>query len=464
MTSIEEVVSADNCIGCGACAFAAPDAFEMRLQNSGHWQPTAKAGAQEERRSRAASVCPMSSGPLESEIAATLYGDLPEDPQIGRWRRNVAGWVNVADFRSAGGSGGLISWVLAELLRRGDVDAVIHVKPANPAGDDELLFEYGVSYDSAGVVGGAKSRYYPIQLAEVLAEVGRTNLRYAVVGVPCFIKAIRLLQRDGLLDPSRTPFCIGLVCGHLKSRYFAEYLAWQKDALPGTLRAFDFRRKLMDRPASDYGFAMTHVKDGSAVEETWPMASVNGRDWGEGLFKNPACEFCDDVLAECADLAVGDAWLPEYVADPRGTNVATVRSAHLDAIVREGEMRGDITLFPLTPADIAKSQAAGLRHRREGLAHRLARRAEAGQWAPQKRVAPALARDPARRRVYDLRLEIARTSSQLFAEARRARDLAQFQRAIAPVLGRYHAALRGPLLRRILRRAAGKLRRLARRA
>ena len=36
---------------------------------------------------------------------------------------------------------------------------------------------------------------------------------------------------------------------------------------------------------------------------------------------NPACEFCDDVVGETADMSVGDAWLPGYVSDWRGTSV-----------------------------------------------------------------------------------------------------------------------------------------------
>lgn len=39
-----------------------------------------------------------------------------------------------------------------------------------------------------------------------------------------------------------------------------------------------------------------------------------------------ACDFCDDVFAETADIALGDAWLPEYVQDGNGTNVVVTRN------------------------------------------------------------------------------------------------------------------------------------------
>ena len=37
--------------------------------------------------------------------------------------------------------------------------------------------------------------------------------------------------------------------------------------------------------------------------------------WEYGYFKYKACDFCDDIFAECADITVGDAWLSRYKKD-----------------------------------------------------------------------------------------------------------------------------------------------------
>jgi coenzyme F420-reducing hydrogenase beta subunit len=449
---IDRVVASGNCIGCGACAFAAPERYRMRMTPEGHWCAERRAATAE----AAPAICPMAGTTRdESAIAAELYGELPEDGQIGRHRSTFAAYVDEDDLRARGGSGGLLSWVLIELLRRGEVDAVLHVRPTAPGREDGLLFRYAVSESVAEILAGAKSRYYPVEMSEVLRQVDAGDRRYAVVGLPCFIKAVRLLQDEGRLSRAKTPFCIGLVCGHLKSRYFADYLAWQTGADPSTLSAFDFRYKLMDRNASSYGFAYWQGDAGTAAPTTVrAMATVRGGDWGEGLFKNPACEFCDDVLAECADLAVGDAWLPEHVGDPRGTNIVVTRHPRIDQLIRDGAERGAVTLLPADVGAVVQSQASGLRHRREGLAHRLARRRARGEWAPRKRVAPRPAPVRLRGLIYDLRLRITRRSSPLFAEVRRqGAPLATFERRMAPLLWRY----------RVLVRVARVARKLARR-
>lgn len=461
MSEIENVIASGMCVGCGACAVARPDLYAIQMTQAGHFQARTIAIGTDDRLSQ---LCPMSgSSASETEIARGLYPELAEDEQIGRHLTTFAAHVAEGDFRERGGSGGLVSWLLAELFRRGDIDAVMHVKPAEPDDNDGLLFRFAISESEQEMAGGAKSRYYPIEMSGVLAVLQESPKRYAVVGLPCFIKAVRLMQKEGLMPADRTPFCIGLVCGHLKSRHFAEYLSRQKGAEPGSLVSFDFRRKLMDRRASDYGFAYQRGPAAVAVsEEVWPMASVRGRDWGEGLFKNSACEFCDDVLAECADIAIGDAWLPGYVADPLGTNIVVTRNPYIDHVIKEGVQRGAVVTGPADVAAVIQSQASGLRHRREGLAHRLERRRLAGKWVPTKRVAPQLASTAHRRAIYDARLEIAESSAEIYGLLRlKGLPLDAFERQMAPAVRRYRQATdreAGGRLKKIVKRIVQRLR------
>jgi coenzyme F420-reducing hydrogenase beta subunit len=463
VTQIDRVIGGGYCIGCGTCAFADPQHFSMEMNAEGMWRAERQASSDPvfpvER------ICPMSGDGLsEDQIATRLYPDLPAHSEIGRYEKCLAGHVSEGDFRKDGGSGGLVSWLLVELLRTGEVDAIIHVSTNPHARPDDLLFRYTVSYDAESIQTGAKSRYYPVEMSQLLQLVTASRQRFAIVGVPCFIKAIRLMQMQELLPRDRTPYLIGLVCGHLKSRFFAEYLAWQKGTLPSELTAFNFRHKLPDRPASSYGFSMTYreAATGEDVTEVHPMSETDGKDWGEGLFKNPACEYCDDVLAECADIAIGDAWLPGYVDDPQGTNVVVTRNARLGVLIENGMARGALSFEAISPDEIVESQFSGLRHRREGLAHRLMRRQAAGIWTPKKRVEPMLAPEPSRQKIYDLRQEIAELSNKAFAAAKATGELAAFRKAITPVLRRYRQAQQRPFRQRAIRKIKGLTKRALR--
>ncbi len=447
---LDKVIENRNCIGCGACAFAFPEQFAMRAIH-GSWQAQLLPAAATEPDTAPETICPHSGAGLdETEIGARLYPQAKKDPRLGRYRSTLVGHVEEGGFRAGGSSGGMITWLLADLLERGEVDGVVHVRPAMHR-DDGLLFEYAISTTVEQVQEGAKSRYYPIEMSGVLKLVNEGDKRFAFVGIPCFVKAVRQLQFAGLLRKDAARICVGLVCGHLKSKYFGEYLAWQAGVAEEEIETLDFRHKLADRPASQYGFAVSQRgKDTPLVR---PMQDLNGKDWGEGLFKNPACEFCDDVFAECADISVGDAWLPRHVDDPAGTNVVVIRDEVTATLVQAAIEDGRLSFEEASCDTLALSQAAGLRHRRAGLSHRLARRIEKGIWAPRKRVEPALAKSPRRRLVYDYRLQIAETGAAQFEAAKAAGDVRLFEQAMAGLLQDYRRTVRDNLPLRLAKKA-----------
>jgi coenzyme F420-reducing hydrogenase beta subunit len=332
----------------------------------------------------ASAVCPFSNeGPDEDSIGEGLYGVESEyDSRTGYYKDLYVGYVAEDDFRAKGTSGGIITWLASELLKTGSVDAVVHVKKVeNP--DDGILFRYAVSRTEEEVAAGAKSRYYPVEMSEVVQQIKEVSGSYVIIGLPCFIKAIR---RAALVDPvlnDRVKFCIGLVCGHLKSRAFADCFGWQAGISPGHLEEVDFRVKLPGRTAGDYGVYLR----GDGKEITRPTRDFLGSNWGHNFFRYPACDFCDDVFAETADVVIGDAWLPEYDTDPHGTSIVVVRNSFLSGLIKEGVSQNRLRLESSCIEDIVMSQAGGLRDRREGLAYRLWLGQKCG-WVPRKRVSP----------------------------------------------------------------------------
>jgi coenzyme F420-reducing hydrogenase beta subunit len=235
------------------------------------------------------------------------------------------------------------------------VDGVAHVAPADPRAEGRL-FGYRISRTVADVRQSAKSRYYPIELSAVLDEIRATPGRYAVVGVPCFIKAVQLARTIEPLLAERIAFTIGLFCGHMKSARMVDSFALQMGADPAAVRAVDFRLKDERRPANWYRTQLVLADRSTAEQDWWHL--VEG-DWGSGFFQNSACNFCDDVVAETADIALGDAWVEPYSSDGRGTNVVVVRSAGLHAMVEQAVAAGRLALSPVDTEFVVATQAAG---------------------------------------------------------------------------------------------------------
>src|SRR3546814_3374610 len=89
----------------------------------------------------------------------------------------------------------------------------------------------------------------------------------------------------------------------------------------------EFRLKNPARPANWYT-AQLSLKDGNSLSKDW-WHLVDG-DWGAGFFQNSACNFCDDVVAETADISFGDAWLEPYSSDGRRSEERRVGKGGVD--------------------------------------------------------------------------------------------------------------------------------------
>jgi len=376
--------------------------------------------------------------PDEDEIARQLYGSQDQvkyDAIAGFHVGAFAGWDSDAAARGNGSSGGLATWVLCQLMSVGKIDGVVHLKPGGPEGQ---LFTYQISRSVDEVRAGAKTRYYPGELSSALREIREVPGRYAVVGIPSFIYELRLLQRSDPLFQERIAYTIGLICGHQKTANYATYLAWRGGVEPGTLHSIDFRKKVPGEPANRYSTELSGVIDGVVQTKVVPQTDLFGTDWGLGFFKSNFSDFTQDALNETADLVLGDAWLPRYSQDGRGTNVVLVRDLRLLEVLKAGFAKGQVYLEEVPLSDIVGSQSSLVRQSILEVPYRfryLARRCEATPPVRRNDIQPNLGFD--RRMTQRVRVSTSRQSHNAYIDATTLHDLAAFDRTMEPLARRY---------------------------
>jgi coenzyme F420-reducing hydrogenase beta subunit len=405
-----DVIETGLCVGCGGCAGMTQSAA-MAMDRYGQLKPEAPKAWTRTRTDQFARICPFSPGAADEDTisAARFTAPAHQDLRLGRYEATYIGYAAEGDFRLQGSSGGLATWTAETLMRRGMIDAVAHVAPSK----SDRLFEYTVSRDIQALRAGSKSRYYPIELSGVIRAILAMPGRYAVIGVPCFIKAVHLLRAEDPRLAERITHTIALFCGHMKSARMAESFAGQMDARLGNADSFDFRVKDSSQPANWY-VAEIGLPDGEHRRKPW-WDMVDG-DWGAGFFQNSACDWCDDVAGETADLAVGDAWIEPYSSDGHGHNVAIIRDPTLHALFHEAMADGRLALTPVSADTVVETQAAAFRHRREGLAYRLATTPPA--LPLRKRVRPSTHLPLRRKLIYRTRRLLAHWSHRVFWAAR----------------------------------------------
>ncbi|MDJ0029631.1 Coenzyme F420 hydrogenase/dehydrogenase, beta subunit C-terminal domain [Gordonia alkanivorans] len=430
--TVLSVVNEDICVGCGACVAATRGKVPISFLSAGYYQADLS-DASADDLATASSVCPFANeSKNEDELGHDRFAGAEHDEGIGFYRSLYAGRITDTEEIPGSSSGGSTTWLLTELLKRDLIDAIIHVSEG-----ESRLFEYTISMTVEEVRRARKSKYHPATMDAALNTVRESGLRYAIVGVPCVIRAARLVaDQDGQIERSLR-FYVGIVCGHLKSAAYAESFAWQLGISPSELDAVDFRIKDPALTSRQYRFGAK--ARGSAEWTEAQTLSLVGGSWGHAVFQLNACDYCDDVFAETADVVFGDAWLPKYEIDWRGTNLIVTRDPKIDEIVREGIQAGDLDLDVITPEAATRSQAGNFRHRREGLAVRLADAKAEGRWVPHKRVSPGYEHvTPARVELIRMRQRLSRASHAAFADAKRIGSLDVYLQAIGPLITAYN--------------------------
>jgi coenzyme F420 hydrogenase subunit beta len=453
----ESVIRNDYCIGCGACASLTDSPFNIQMNEFGNIIAKPVRDIDKSNIS-ILNICPFSGyAKNEDELSEIFFPKIKQkDAKIGKYLDCFAGYANEGKFREKGSSGGLGKWLGYHLLKEKRIDYFVQVI-SNQTNDPTLpLFDYIVTSDYNGVIMGSKSAYYPVTLVDVIKIIKKTNGRYAITGVPCFIKALRILSCEDEILKTRIKYTLGIICGGMKSANQAKIISWQLGVQPENLVNIDFRRKYKDKPASNKIYQVWSCIDN--IERFKDAGDIYATDWGAGFFKPNPCDYCDDIVAETADISLGDAWLPQFDIDPRGTNIVIVRNADIHRILIDSNSNKIIALQKLSPEDIIISQEGGFRHRREALSFRIAKKEASNSWYPKKRLIPGqykITRN--REKVYSLREKISRQSHISSLKALNSKNIKIFYEEMNPLIKKYDIAIYGRLPVRILRKIRKKI-------
>jgi coenzyme F420-reducing hydrogenase beta subunit len=358
---IQEVINNDLCTGCGLCISESNGSLKMELNEFGFLVPII---INDNIGDDPIRLCPFNPKPEsavadEFEIAKIFLKDtLNYNNRIGSFENIYVGYSN--EFRETSSSGGIATYVFERLLVDRVVDHLYIVKEVKGT------YEYQLFSDANDIIKISKTRYIPVTLEQLFLNINSIEGTIAISGVACFIKAIRLKQYYHPELKEKIPFLVGIICGGLKSSFFTDYLA-QKAKIQTSYSKQDYRIKDPNTQANDYSFG---AFDENNVFKQVKMKTI-GDMWGTGMFKSNACDFCDDVTTELADISLGDAWIHPYTNDGLGNSLVVTRTALAEEIINKGIVKGDLSLGNLSLENFLTSQQGSFNHRHTGLAFRL---------------------------------------------------------------------------------------------
>ncbi|NRR31608.1 Coenzyme F420 hydrogenase/dehydrogenase, beta subunit C-terminal domain [Oxalobacteraceae bacterium] len=367
---IDTIKSKGLCTGCGLCeAIAPPGAIRTEYNASGYLRPQVLIPLTPAVEQRVAAACPaikIEHLPAESASHHPLWGPL---------HGVRSGHALDPEVRRQGSSGGGISAILCHLLASGKVDFVAQIATGL---SDPLANELQLSYTRADVLRAAGSRYAPSAPLRSLRELLAMGKRFAFVGKPCDVAALRQYARIEPAVDRQVPFMLSFMCAGVPSIKGTHAVIAKLGADESKLVSFRYR--------GDGWPGMTRVvqDDGQVFEMDYNSS------WGTILNKHLQfrCKICPDGTGEFADVVCADAWYgkdgyPDFT-ERDGRSLILSRTAAGEALVREAMALQVIEAAELDVGEIAKMQPYQVDRKRMVLGRVLATRLAQGR-APRYR-------------------------------------------------------------------------------
>ncbi|ABV95846.2 coenzyme F420 hydrogenase/dehydrogenase, beta subunit (plasmid) [Dinoroseobacter shibae DFL 12 = DSM 16493] len=369
--ALRRVQAGDLCAGCGGCASIAPDKLRMALVEPGFLRPVQSAPLSPVEEDTIAAICPGLGQRVE---------DAGRTPSVlwGPYLEMQTGWATDPDLRFAGSSGGALSMLLCHLLETGAVDGVIQTAaaPQLSIGNGTVL-----STRSEGVLAAAGSRYAPSAPLEGLHArlTASPAQRFAFVGKPCDVAALRALQEQDPGLAARVPVLLSFFCAGVPSlRGGLEVLAALEAPYQDTV-AFRYRGNGWP------GYATATLADGTTRQMSYHDS------WGRILSRHVQhrCKICADGTGTAADLVCADAWEADEKGYPlfdeqEGVSLIVARTVKGQQILAAAQAAGRLETAPFDPTILAAIQP-GQRERRRALLARLAGLRVCGRPVPDYR-------------------------------------------------------------------------------
>jgi len=348
--TIRDVSERQLCTGCGACAYIAPDRYEMVDDQDLGRRPLSVASntgsPSVETEQEAMFVCPGHS--LEHDFHRSdpeLIDELVADwgPVYRMWE----GYAGDSEVRWSGSSGGASTALALYCLEKELMYGTLHIAPRQ---DRPYLNETVLSTTRGELLAATGSRYAPASPCDGLDMVESASGPCVFIGKPCDVAAVQRARRirprlDERLGLTIAFFCAGTpstkgTLALLKSVGIDNPdrvvgMRYRGEGWPGRWTV-----RVQTDNASVEEFSMSY-------EDSWGLLQAH-RQW--------RCYICPDHTGEFADVAVGDPWYRSIEPGEAGSSLILARTKEGRRMVEQAAEAGYLVLREVTYDFLPRSQ------------------------------------------------------------------------------------------------------------
>jgi len=306
MINIKHISDNYLCSNCGACSFICPN-------NAIYFKDTSIGRLYAEVNGNCVQ-CGMCERVCPSIDVLGIHNE-NDNSLVGIINKVYVGKCSDQKLFKNAQSGGAASAVVAYLLDTKKVDAaLLCVMKGNehPKGEPMVITK------TIDVAKSQKSCYTPVPLLVGLKDCVEYE-RIVVVGLPCQIEALTLLERQNKLPNLK--YKIGLICDRMMCGTLTDVMMSLSHVNSGKI---DWRRKDFSHHKKYYPYKTAPVvvydkKNTKVIPNSYRFSLKE-------MFTPPRCRICYDKLNTFADITVGDPWGMSGVDWNKGASLILTRT------------------------------------------------------------------------------------------------------------------------------------------
>jgi coenzyme F420 hydrogenase subunit beta len=357
---IRKTVQDDLCTGCGACVAVCPTNAVRMIK---HYPKGIYIPKINHKKCNLCGLCSkVCPGRSVDFIGLNLefFGKKSmDDLFLGNYLKCYMGHGLNYEIRYNSSSGGIITSLLVFAMEKGIIKGalVTRMRKGNP-----LEPEVTLAKTKEDIVYASGSKYCPVPLNTGLKKILNEHGKFAIVGLPCHIHAIRKAELINERLRKKIALHIGLFCGHTPNFLATEFLLKQIAVKKTDITEISYRGRGWP------GRMMIKLKGGNEKLISFP--EYYSRGFGS-FFYPVRCTLCCDLTCELADLSCGDAWLPELAGETTGKSIIISRNAISERILNSAKVEKVLELEQVSPERVIKSQRKMLYSKKQNLQARL---------------------------------------------------------------------------------------------
>ena len=261
-------------------------------------------------------------------------------------------------MRSKGAGGGVVTAVLWDLLKSGEVSGclVTRMNKGKPwRGEAYIARNYEELIESQG------SKYLLISLNAMLKALQNEPGTFAVAALPCHVHGIRKAMANEPWVREKVKVIIGLFCGGALEPEVVTDMLRTKGLKKEDISGFQFR-------GGEWPGKIRAIrKDGTICNLHYSNYKDGAYNYFIGLYMPMRCRTCIDGSNEFSDFSISDAWTKnkygEYIF--KGCSKVLIRTDLGVKTIRKAADRGSIRLIDINKNENYRTQK--LQTKRKGI-------------------------------------------------------------------------------------------------